>query len=207
MSNEPGRDIPVLYEQIATWFDSVRYRGLIEIEYLSLALERAPKREKMLDLGCGGGEPIARYFIEHGFSVTGVDTSPTMIGLCQRRFPAETWLLGDMCELKLEDRYDVIFAWDSFFHLDHASQRRMFPIFRDRSEPGGVLVFSTGPRKGVVYGNMEGHDFYHASFDPEEYRQLLAEHGFTVILNRIEDPRCGDRTVWAATHASPPITP
>ena len=46
-----------------------------------------------------------------------------MIGFCQRRFPDETWLLGDMRELKLEQRFDVIFAWDSFFHLDRESQR------------------------------------------------------------------------------------
>src|SRR5258708_4057574 len=163
----------------------------MEIEYLSLAVKRAPKKGSVLDLGCGGGEPIARYFVDHGFKVTGIDTSPKMIGFCKQRFPEETWLVGDMRHLRLDRCFDIIVAWDSFFHLDHESQRSMFPIFRDHTEDGGVLVFTSGPKMGEVYGTMQGRDFYHASLDPEAYQDLLAAHGFTVILNKIEDPACG----------------
>ena len=196
--NEPGSEIASRYEEIADWFDAMRSRSLIEIEYLSLAVERAPKKGAMLDLGCGGGEPIARYFINHGFRVTGVDTSPTMIGCCKERFPDQTWILGDMRDLTLTSRFDVIVAWDSFFHLNHESQRHMFRTFRDHCEPNGVLVFTSGPKMGETYGTMQGREFYHASLDPETYQDLLAAHGFTVILNKIEDPACGGRTVWVA---------
>ncbi|HLZ07396.1 MAG TPA: class I SAM-dependent methyltransferase, partial [Chloroflexota bacterium] len=134
--NEPGRDIASQYEEIAAWFDTARGRSLIEIEYLALAVTRAPKNGSMLDLGCGGGEPIARYFIDRGFRVTGVDTSPTMIGFCKQRFPDESWLVGDMRDLKLANRFDVIVAWGSFFHLNHESQRDMLRTFRDHCEPG-----------------------------------------------------------------------
>jgi SAM-dependent methyltransferase len=33
----------------------------------------------ILDIGCGSGEPNARYLIDQGFAVDGVDTSPTLI--------------------------------------------------------------------------------------------------------------------------------
>lgn len=207
MPDERGQEIPTLYEEIADWFDASRARNLMEMEYLSLAATLAPKGGTVLDLGCGGGEPIARYFIDRGFRITGFDTSPTMIGFCQRRFPEESWRVGDMRSLKLDTCFDIIIAWDSFFHLDHESQRGMFSIFRNQIEAGGVLVFTSGPRLGEVYGTMQGRDFYHASLDPEEYQNLLADHGFIVVLNRIEDPACGGRTVWVATWSRPIATP
>lgn len=201
MPNERGRDIASLYEEIADWFDASRPKTLVEIEYLSLAIKRAPKRGMVLDLGCGGGEPIARYFIDLGFRVTGIDTSPKMIGFCKQRFPEETWLVGDMRNLKLGRRFDIIIAWDSFFHLDHESQRSMFPIFRDHIVDAGVLVFTSGPKMSEFHSPMRGRDFYHASLDPEAYQDLLASHGFRVLLNKIEDPACGEHTVWVAARA------
>src|SRR5262245_26781245 len=35
---------------------------------------------RVLDLGCGGAEPVARILVDHGMRVTGVDSSPAMIG-------------------------------------------------------------------------------------------------------------------------------
>jgi hypothetical protein len=32
--------------------------------------------------------------------------------------------------LSLQRSFDGILAWDSFFHLNHDDQRRMFPVFR-----------------------------------------------------------------------------
>src|SRR5215475_6155915 len=154
MSNNRGKDIPSLYEEIADWFDVSRSKTLAEQGYLALATELAAKKKTVLDLGCGGGEPIARYFVDRGFRVVGIDTSPTMIRLCMQRYPDETWLVGDMRDLRLNRSFDITIAWDSFFHLDPESQRAMFPIFRDHTADGGVLVFTSGPKQGEVYGTM-----------------------------------------------------
>jgi SAM-dependent methyltransferase len=200
MQNEQGKEVASLYEDIADWFDASRPKTLIESEYLSLALKSAPKNGAVLDLGCGAGEPIARYFIANGFKVTGVDLSPKMISLCKQRFPEETWLVNDIRNLKLDRCFDIVIAWDSFFHLDHESQRNMFPTFRDHLRDGGVLVFTSGTKQGEVYSPMQGRDFYHASLDTKEYNDLLTTHGFTVLLHKIEDPACGERTVWVASN-------
>ena len=47
--------------------------------------------EPVLDLGCGAGEPIARWFMSEGFSVTGVDFSAAMLGIARARWPQGTW--------------------------------------------------------------------------------------------------------------------
>lgn len=186
-----------IYEANAAAFDRDRGRCGMEKPYLDAAIAdlSAPS---VLDLGCGAGEPIARYLIECGCRVTGVDASAAMIALCAERFPAMTWIDADMRHLALDDRFDVVVAWDSFFHLPPAAQRDMFPIFARHMRQGGRLLFTSGPANGVAMGQLYGEPLYHASLDAEEYRSLLRANGFAVLRHAIEDPACGGHTVWLA---------
>jgi SAM-dependent methyltransferase len=161
-----------------------------------------PPGGSVLDLGCGSGEPIARALIPAGCAVTGVDSSPAMIALCQSRFPDARWIIADMRALSLGRRFDGILAWDSFFHLRADDQRQIFAIFRDHAAPGAALLFTSGPRAGIAIGTFEGEPLHHASLDPDDYRALLAAHGFTVIAHVAEDPACGGHTVWLASASS-----
>ena len=186
------------YEKIADWFDSARGKGLTEREYLEALLLRLPAGGGVLDLGCGSGEPLAGFFIRKGFSVTGVDGSPRMVELCRARFPGMTWLAADMRGLALGRRFDAVLAWDSFFHLSKADQRAMFPVFAAHCGAAGLLLFTSGPAEGETSGVMQGAEFSYSSLSPEEYRRLLREHGFRVLLHKAEDPECGKHTVWLA---------
>jgi trans-aconitate methyltransferase len=191
-------DVWRLYQTFAKEFDRGRGRGLMERTYLNDMCSRLRPGAEILDLGCGAGEPIARFLIERGYELTGVDAAPAMLAMCAQRFPAGKWIEADMRSLDLDHRYDAIIAWDSFFHLNPDEQRDMFPIFQKHITPNGVLVFTSGPKASEAIGNLYGHDLYHASLDPDEYRQLLARSGFRVLLYREEDPDCGRHTVWLA---------
>ncbi len=152
----------------------------------------------MLDIGCGSGEPIARYVVNRGHPVTGVDGSPEMIALFRANLPDEIAEVADMRMLKLDRRYGGLIAWNSLFHLTPDDQRMMFPIFRDHAEPGTPLLFTSGPAFGEVIGTLEGEPLYHASLDPDEYRLLLDRNGFDVVAHVAEDPDCGGHTIWLA---------
>jgi SAM-dependent methyltransferase len=152
----------------------------------------------VLDIGCGSGEPIAKYFIDRGFAVDGVDSSPTLIAICRGRFPQCSWQVADMRSLALPDTFDGLLAWDSFFHLDHDDQRRMFPIFKRHASPGAALMFTSGISHGKSIGSYRGEPLYHASLAPEEYRALLKSAGFRVAAHVVEDPNCGGHTIWLA---------
>ena len=191
-----------LYERHAHAFDAGRGQSLIERPWLDRFLALVPRGGSVLDLGCGAGEPIARHLIAAGRAVTGVDASPAMIALCQSRFPDARWIVADMRGLSLGRRFDGILAWDSFFHLRADDQRKMFAVFRDHAAPGAALLFTSGPRAGVAMGTFEGEPLHHASLDPDEYRALLAAHGFAVVAHVAEDSACGGHTVWLA-RASP----
>ena len=189
-----------LYERHARQWDSDRLRILFERDWLDRFAALLPADGPILDLGCGSAEPLARYFIERGFQICGVDSSPTLISLCRGRFPQQEWHVADMRALSLARQFHGIIAWDSFFHLNHADQRRMFPIFETHAAPGAVLMFTSGPSFSESIGSYQGEPLFHASLDGEEYRSLLLDHGFDVVRQVNNDPCCDRHTVWLAQH-------
>lgn len=191
--------IPSTYEAVAADYDRLRSRGLMERAYLERVRAAMPANGSVLDLGCGMGEPIARFFIDAGCRVTGIDVAPSMIALCRARFPGDTWIDRDMRGLDLGTRFDAIVAWDSFFHLPQDDQRAMFAVFERHAAPGASLLFTSGTDDGTAIGSMAGRPLYHASLATAEYERLLAAHGFAVSLHRVADPECGEHTVWWAT--------
>jgi SAM-dependent methyltransferase len=191
-------DIATLYSRHAERFDSARSRGLMERPYLEAALKAMPPRARVLDLGCGAGEPIARYFIDQGCELTGVDAAAPMVERFRARFPGGTCLCSDMRGLQLGTRFDLIVAWDSFFHLDHDDQRAMFESFEQHAAPHSLLLFTSGVFEGTAFGDLFGDALFHSSLDTEEYRRRLDEHGDRVLQHRVEDPDCGGHTVWLA---------
>ena len=58
-----------------------------ERAWLDRFIALLPKNGGVLDLGCGCGEPVARYLINHGLAVEGVDASAALISHCRRQFP------------------------------------------------------------------------------------------------------------------------
>jgi SAM-dependent methyltransferase len=190
-----------LYERNARNYDRDRSRQLMEQAWLDRFLALLPARSSILDMGCGLGEPIARYLVSRGHSVTGLDSSPAMIEICRARYPAQEWIVSDMRVLALGRQFDGLLAWDSLFHLTPDDQRRMFAIFGAHAVARAALMFTSGPSHGVAIGAYQGEPLYHASLDPQEYRTLLAGIGFAVVENVSEDTSCGNHTIWLAQRA------
>lgn len=189
-----------LYQSHAQEWDTLRGKTLFEKGWLNRFLELLPAKSVILDIGCGSGEPIAHYLIGHDHQITGVDSANTMITLCQQRFPDHEWLTADMRTLSLSRRFNGLIAWDSFFHLSHDDQRKMFPVFRAHANPHAALLFTSGPLHGEAIGELFGEPLYHSSLAEDEYRDLLTDNGFNIIAHTVEDPDCGGHTVWLARH-------
>ncbi len=191
-----------LYTEHAQLFDRERGRSLQERAWLDRFLSHVSPGGTILDIGCGTGEPMARYVMERGFRVVGVDAAPTMIALCRTRFPNAEWHVANMTELALDRAFDGVLAWDSFFHLGMREQRDMFPRFAAHAKPHAPLMFTSGPDEGEAIGTFGNQPLYHASLSSAEYEQLLTSNGFTVHEHVVNDPTCGNHTVWLATYTT-----
>jgi len=150
---DAANNIVAHYERHAlSWDADRRAAGWTDKPYIARFLEHLPDGATVLDLGCGGGDPIARHMVARGFHVTGLDSSPTLISLCQNRMPDQRWIAADMRRLALGRRFQGILAWDSFFHLSCDDQRTMFGVFAAHAGIGSVLMFNAGPARGEAIG-------------------------------------------------------
>src|SRR5690242_7849478 len=195
--SHPADRIIEHYERHAMAWDSERHAAAWNDKiWHDLFIDRLSVGARVLDLGCGSGRPVAQHMADHGLRVTGLDSSQTMISLCRSRLPDHEWIVGDMRSLSLDRRFDGILAWDSFFHLNHDDQRRMFAVFAEHAAPGAVLMFNTGPAHGEAIGSYRGDPLYHASLASAEYETLIGQIGFEVLEHAANDPRAGGRTAW-----------
>ena len=96
-----------IYDRNARLFDSERSRDLRKKVARPLS-DLLPKSAKVLDVGCGAGEPIARYLIGKGFEIEGLDFSRTMRKGIRGRFPDQRWHRMDMRTLSLSTRFEGI---------------------------------------------------------------------------------------------------
>lgn len=187
-----------IYKKHAKAWTILRGEYLYEKSWLDQFIHELPQSAHILDLGCGSGKPIAQYFIQQNFSVTGIDSSDVMIEMARENFPEQNWIKMDMRIFESLQKFQGILAWDSFFHLTKDDQRTMFQQFSQYAAPQAMLMFSSGPSEGEAIGDMFGDALYHASLSQAEYVQLLEQHGFEVIQMIAEDTECTGRTVWLA---------
>jgi ubiquinone/menaquinone biosynthesis C-methylase UbiE len=187
-----------IYEKHASQFDEERYKGLIEKKWLDMFCAICDENAHVLDVGCGAAEPIAKYFIDKGYSLTGVDFSSPMIELAKARYPDQSWIVQDMRYMDLGQQYDGIISWHSFFHLKKDDQRDTLRVFARHLKRGGPLMLTVGPEEGEEIGHVCGDKVYHASLSPEEYEKILKGEDISVVEFVKEDEECDLCTVILA---------
>lgn len=147
-------DICKIYDKISDWFDRTRSRELFEEKWLDKASSFLPENADILDLGCGMGEPIAPYFLDKGYKVTGVDGSMKLLSLAKMRYPEVKFILSDIMDLPISTKFDLIIAWHSIFHLSREKQRLLFSIVASYLKSGGVFLFTSGHQNGEIWSDI-----------------------------------------------------
>lgn len=200
MEKRECKNVYQVYNIIGHWFAENRYAGLMEKTYLDDLLKRLPADAAVLDLGCGNGKPIMEYLIGQKVNVLGIDASEQMLEIAKVNFPSTRFMVQDMRNLNVGEKFDAIIAWHSFFHLPADDQPNMFKIFSQHLNPNGILLFTSGTERGEAWGVVGGENLFHASLDSTEYRLLLKTHHFEVLKHQINDPECGGANVWMAEY-------
>ena len=189
-------NVCLTYEKISDWYDKHRCEDLFEKYHLDYVIEHISQNSEILDIGCGTGQPIAEYFIKNGFTVIGVAGSPEQLKKANYLVPEMQTICSDMRHINLKREFDCIIAWHSFFHLSQNDQREMFKVFEQHIKPNGILIFTSGICQSEVWSDNGGEMLYHPSLSADEYRLLMQKYHFDLLLHRIEDPGCGNATIW-----------
>ncbi len=96
--------------------------------------------QSLLDAGCGTGL-FSETFSQLGFSVTGVDFSPTAIDAARRRTSGR-FQVADLSRMSLDERFDIVASIDVLFHVvdDRVWSRTLEQMMRHVADGGCFVV-------------------------------------------------------------------
>jgi cyclopropane fatty-acyl-phospholipid synthase-like methyltransferase len=183
---------------------ALRFR---EKPYIDRFLALTVPGAHILDLGCGAAAPIARYLLDRGYRLTGVDASPVMLRLARINCPEAEFVAGDMSATELTGPYHGIVAWDSIFHIPKAQHKELFHTLSRWLAPHAPLLLSLGGSEGEFSARMFGIDFFYSAHAPEVSLAFLQEAGFEILCAEIDDPSSrGHLAVLCRKTAHSPLT-
>ena len=174
------------YDEISdAW---VAERKQSNVSRLIVALvEKMTRKGRVLDIGCGGGVPIASYLQQQGFEITGIDISMRMIELARENLGTNATLIQtDILNYESSEDYDGIVAWDSLFHVPYASRFLVFRKIYGLLAKGGWFIFTHAGADGEFESHMMGKPFYYAGVAPDVLRNSLIEMGFEIELFELD---------------------
>jgi ubiquinone/menaquinone biosynthesis C-methylase UbiE len=72
----------------------------------------------ILDAGCGAGIPTAKFLVNRGIKVTGIDISETMLNLAKKIVPEAKYIKMDINRLNFKEyTFDGIISVYTLFHI------------------------------------------------------------------------------------------
>ena len=191
------------YDLIAEeWHATASERGSTYVAhvlaYVDQVLENLPTGARVLDLGCGTGEPIARYIAQRGYGVTGVDQSREMLRFARQVIPEAEFIQADMVSVEFSQTFDAAVAWDSMFHVQRNHHGAIYRNVASCLETGARVLFSVGgsesesddpekPGEGFT-SEMFGHTFFYSGWPLSVARKLIEAAGFEIELWEVDDP-------------------
>lgn len=124
-------------------------------------------RGHILELGCGSGI-TARYLVEHGYDVTGIDISKAMIRLAREIAPKARFRVGSLTRVRIPRCHAVIAIGEVMAYVPGgiAALERVFEGARTALRPGGVFIFDfieSGARRTYPARSCSGPDWVIAS--------------------------------------------
>lgn len=156
--------------------------------YLATFLDGLPKPAHILDLGCGSGRPMAAHVLDQGHRITGVDQADKLLDVAREHFPHSTWIESGIENFvqqasTSEQRYAGIVCWDTLFHIERSTHKKLLQGMADMLEEGGRLMLTCGGSEHAAFTDtMHGATFFYDSHTPEKMLEMLNHFGFNILL-------------------------
>jgi len=150
--------------------------------------EMLPEKGKVLDLGCGTGLPYARYLVEKGFDVLGVDLSEEMVKVASQNVPGASFVQLSMNEITYRDEFDGVVSSFSMLLLPPDLFKETASRICSALVEGGYFYLSLNEPSSVsddpdsdVFVNIMGQDMYSRAYTVEEVESIFQPLVFSPV--------------------------
>ena len=170
------------YEDNAVTFIRCRSKGINGVGATSVRqwARTLPLNATVLDIGCGGGDPISKALADEGLTVYGIDASPSMVQIFKQNFPDSPVACEAVEDSSFFNRqFDAIIAWGLMFLLPKQIQEIVIPKMASALYAGGKLLFTAPSRKMKWEDAIT--DIESISLGAERYKAFIAASGLSII--------------------------
>jgi SAM-dependent methyltransferase len=181
-------------------------RGMTDVSWLEYFTGLLPPAAKVLDLGCAGGRDCS-WFVDRGFTVFGVDSSPEMVRIAQAEVPRANISLMNLLQLDYPpELFDGVWCSCVLLHISKADTAEALLQIARVLKPAGVvyILVKEGGREGYESdGRYRGDQKFSSSFAFDELGGMIANAGFNVIESsglhkQVDEYRAKDRLFFVA---------
>jgi SAM-dependent methyltransferase len=154
-----------------------------------------PADARLLDAGCGPGEPFLADAAD-AVAAVGLDFSREGLTLARGNVPEAALVCGDMTALPVRaDAFDALTAYNSLIHVPDEDVGTVLEEFARVLRPGGRLVCTTGTSEWAG-SNPDwlgtGVEMRWHILGPDQAIERLELAGFTVLGDRRVADSCDD---------------
>jgi ubiquinone/menaquinone biosynthesis C-methylase UbiE len=140
---DPYADLAGLYDSMANTEEICRYYSRWRSRLLSAIQQyRIPVRV-LVDLACGTGNTAIPWVKQKGWTVIGVDRSPSMLREARKKSKRVRWIRQDIAKLSLDVKADVVTChFDALNHILNAAElQKVFSGTARALNKGGLFQF------------------------------------------------------------------
>jgi cyclopropane fatty-acyl-phospholipid synthase-like methyltransferase len=134
----------------------------------------------VLDLGCGHGLPISQALVDKGFTVWGVDASPSIIAAFRARFPHARAECSAVEDSQFFGRtFDGVVAWGLIFLLAADAQAKLIHRVSTALKAGGRFLFTSPHQVCEWPDNLTRQNS--VSLGSDAYRRTIEAAGLILV--------------------------
>lgn len=143
------KEIYDAYEKIAEEYDKALWDDMPYNNQIDKFLSLVNGRD-ILDIGCAMGS-FTKYVADKGYNIEGIDFSPKMIEIANKKVKNAKFYTMDMTDIKLNKKYDGIMIINSTIHIEKKDMIKIFEGFKKVLKENGILLIILQEGKGERY--------------------------------------------------------
>lgn len=179
-----------VYDKIFDWYCSSR-NPEAGVEAIQLFAQNIQVGAKILDMGCGHGEPVIDVLLRLGFKPYGIDSSIRMVTKFIETFPDVPVQHSDVLSSDFFNiSFDAVVAYGFMFHLSRDQQERVIEKVAVHLREGGYFLFNSGDEDASKVSSSEyngGETLMMYSMSCRNYEKVLRSNDMILISHYVEE--------------------
>ncbi len=149
-----------------------------------------PRGSKVIDLGSGAGVPVAKYLIDNGYSVVGIDFADGMVKLAKKNVPQAGFMKIDMTRMRFgPDSFNGAVSFYALIHVPREKHAGIYKKLHRMIKPDGIMFLNacgTDPDGWVgIETDYFGVPMSWSFYGPEKTSKIIEDAGFEILWSKV----------------------